>query len=47
VFLTLVLECLVEPVLVVGKLEGVQLVAIVGLVVALEFVGIDVQTGKS
>jgi hypothetical protein len=35
VFLTLVLECLVEPVLVVG------------LVVVLEFVRIDVQTGKS
>jgi hypothetical protein len=47
VFLTLVVECLVEPVLVVGNLEVVQLVAIVGSVVALGFVRIDVQMGKS
>jgi hypothetical protein len=31
----------------VGKLEAVQLVAIVRSVVVLEFVGIDVQMGKS
>jgi len=47
VFPILVVECLVEPVLVVGNLEAVQLVAIVGSVFVLEFVGIDVQTGKS
>jgi len=47
VFPILVVECLVEPVLVVGNLEAVQLVAIVGSVFVLEFVGIDVQMGKS
>jgi len=47
VFPMLVVECLVEPVLVVGNLEAVQLVAIVGSVFVLEFVGIDVQMGKS
>jgi hypothetical protein len=47
VFPMLVVECLVEPVLVVGNLEAVQLVAIAGSVFVLELVGIDVQMGKS